>query len=124
MTTYYRISDGALRDLSPEQFAGLQANGKADGLRVYVLDTRPTPTATQAVEEGPVVVGPVEAHRTWTLRDKTAAELAADQAATDRAADLDQIRTVLTALKNGTGTAAERLTRLERVVFRLAKDML
>jgi len=62
----------------------------------------------------------------WTVRALTAAELS-ERAAAKAAADADTseetaIRATLTALKNGTGTAAERLARIERVVFRLAKQ--
>jgi hypothetical protein len=84
MTTYYRVSDGALRELSAEQFAALAQNKRAD-LRLYVVDAQPVPTAQQVVVSGPVVVGPVEAHKTYTLRDKTATELEADSINTERA---------------------------------------
>jgi len=37
--------------------------------------------------------------------------------------EVTAIRATLAALKNGTGTAAERLARIERVVFRLVKSL-
>lgn len=123
MTIYYRTTDGALRDLTAEQYAAL-ADSKKATLRLWIVDAKPTPSATQVLVDGGIVVGDTEAHQTWTLRDKTQAELDADAAAAARATDIEQIKAVLTALKNGTGTSAERLTRLERVVFRLAKDLL
>jgi hypothetical protein len=44
------------------------------------------------------------------------------QAQLDDEADLEQVKAVLTDLRDGVGNAAQRITRLERVVFRLAKD--
>ena len=40
----------------------------------------------------------------------------------DSATELAAIKAVALDLKNGTGTAAERLTRVERVLFRMLKD--
>jgi hypothetical protein len=82
MTTYYRISDGAFRELTAERYAELAPSKTAD-LRVYVIDAQPTPAATQAVESAGIVVGPVEAHQTWALRDKTADELEDDAIAAE-----------------------------------------
>jgi hypothetical protein len=77
MSTYYRVSDGALRELSAEQYAALAQNKRAD-LRLYVIDAQPVPSAAQVVVDAGIVVGPTEAHRTYALRDKTADELEAD----------------------------------------------
>jgi hypothetical protein len=77
MTTYYRVSDGALRELTAEQFAALAPN-KRDDLRLYIIDSQPVPSATQVVVDAGIVVGLAEAHRTYSLRDKTADELEAD----------------------------------------------
>ena len=90
MTTYYRVSDGALRELSAEQYAALAANKRAD-LRLYVVDAQPVPGANQVVIDAGIVVGPGEAHRTYVLRDKTADELEADSLRTER----DQIDAIL-----------------------------
>ena len=116
MTTSYRVSDGALRDLSPEQFQALAPNKRAD-LRPYVIDAQPTPSATQYVESGPVNVTYTEARKTWLLLDKSAEQV-------ERETEVAQAKAVLVALKNGTGTSAERLARIERVLFRVAKDLL
>lgn len=76
MSKYLRISDGTLHELTPERFAQMQANGKAAGLRLFVVDARPVfDAATQMVDDGGIVVGPVEAHQTWAVRAMTAAEL-------------------------------------------------
>jgi hypothetical protein len=91
MTTYYRTKDGSFHELSAEQFAALQANGKAEALRLYVVDLMPTPSATQVVVDAGIVLGPIEAHQTWGLRDKTADELEADAIA----AELAQVDTLL-----------------------------
>lgn len=84
MTTYYRVSDAALRELTPAQFAALAPNKRAD-LRTYVVDTPPVPSATQTVIETGVVVGPVEARRAYALRNLTAAELERNSLTDERA---------------------------------------
>jgi Tfp pilus assembly protein PilW len=91
MSTYYRTTDGSFHELSAEQFAALQTNGKADTLRLYVVDVKPTPSATQVVVDSGIVVGPVEAHQTWSLREKTADELEDDALS----AELLQVDTLL-----------------------------
>lgn len=128
MTTYYRVSDAALRDLTAEQFAALAANKRGD-LRLYVVDAQPPPTATQVVIETGVVVGPLGAHLTYGLRDKTAAELEADDLATERQkldAWLTDINARL-ALDNAASallTNAQRIGELEkdtRVLLKVAR---
>jgi hypothetical protein len=94
MSTYYRTTDGSVHELSAEQFAALQANGKADALRQYVIDAKPTPSATQVVVNSGIVVGPVEAHQTWALREKTAEELEDDALA----AELLQVDTLIASI--------------------------
>jgi hypothetical protein len=102
MTTYYRVSDAALRELTQEQYAALADNKRAD-LRLYVIDPLPTPSPNQVVVDDGVVVGPVEAHLTYTLRDKTAAELEASDLSLERSkaqeiiTDLDTQRAVVRA---------------------------
>jgi hypothetical protein len=64
----------AIVDLSAEQYAAMQANGKAARLRVWIIDAKPTPGANQVVQDAGIVVGPVEAHQTWSLRAMTADE--------------------------------------------------
>ena len=85
MTTYYRVSDGALRELTPENFAVMQSNGKAADLRLFVVDAQPVPAAGQAVAAAGIVVGPVEAHQTWSLRSKIADELETDALLAEKA---------------------------------------
>lgn len=121
MTLYYRTTDAAIRDLSAEEFAALAPSKRAT-LRLYSEDPRPTPSATQYVAPGPVVVDETTARKTWLLVEKTAEQIAADTFQTNSEAEWSQIRQVALALKNGTGTAAERLTRCERVLYRLLKD--
>ena len=58
------------------------------------------------------------------LVDKTADELAAETAATDRAATLQQLKALQAALQAGTGTAAERLARLEKVAAFQVKEFI
>jgi hypothetical protein len=90
MSTYYRVSDGALRELTPAQFAALAPSKRTD-LRLYVVDPRPTPGANQTVVETGLVVGPVEAHLTYGLRALTAAEIERSSLDQERA----QVDTIL-----------------------------
>lgn len=122
MTIYYRTNDGALIDLSDKQLQALAPN-KRELLKIYSVDAQPVPSATQYVGSGPVVVEGIAARKTWRLLDKPAEQIAAEQFTAQREQDLAQIRLAYTALKNGTGTAAERLTRCERVLARLLKDI-
>ena len=55
MTTYYRTTDGALIELTPEQIGQLAPN-KRDTLKAYSVDAEPTLSDTQFVAPGPVVV--------------------------------------------------------------------
>lgn len=87
MTLYYRTTDGARRDLTPEQYAALQANGKAADLRLWSVDPMPTPGAGQVVIDGGIVVDATTARQTWTFRAKTQAELDAET----NAAELPQL---------------------------------
>lgn len=89
MTAYVRLNaDGAIErhlDLTPDQYAALEANGKAAWLRLWVVDPQPVPTATQVVEPGPITISATEARQTWTVREKTAAELEAEAVAAELA---------------------------------------
>lgn len=132
MTTYARIdaqgSFERLVDLTTEQYTSLQANGKATWLRLWVVDAKPVPTAAQVVELGPITISATEAHQTWTLRNKTQAELDAETNATDRplllqmlaalTADIDAFN----ANPDVTGTAVERLTKIEARVKDLERQ--
>jgi hypothetical protein len=121
MSLYYRLTDERVLDLDPALVASLAPN-KRDTLRTYSVDPKPTPTATQVVVPGPIVVDATSARRTWQLANKSAEQLAEEQFTAQQTADYEQIRAIYVALKNGTGTAAERLTRCERVLARLLKD--
>lgn len=114
MTTYYRVTDGRVLELDPAFVAQL-APSKRDTLRLYSVDPQPVPSPTQYVASGPVVVDPTTARKTWLLLDKTAEQLAAEAFRAQQTAQLELARQVYTALKNGTGTATERLARVERV---------
>lgn len=58
-----------------------------------------------------------------TLRDKTQAELAAEQAMKDNETERQTIKAFIDALKAGTGTTAERFKRVERVCAYLLKHL-
>jgi hypothetical protein len=89
MTAYVRLNaSGAIErhlELTPEQYAALEVNGKAVWLRLWIVDARPVPTSTQVVIDAGIVITATEAHQTWTVREKTAAELEADSVAAELA---------------------------------------
>jgi hypothetical protein len=114
MTAYYRLTDERVLVLDPDFVAQL-APSKRDTLRLYSVDPKPTPSATQYVMPGPVVVDATTATKTWLLLDKSAEQIAAEAFQALQAAQLELARQVYSALKNGTGTAGERLVRVERV---------
>ena len=127
MTTYARLDPITLLvrdtvDLTAQQYAALNGNPKQAFIRPLVIDAQPTPTSAQIVVRGPYVVEAARVRQTWLLQDKTAGQIAAEAAAADRATELQQLRLAIAALQAGTGTAAERLVRLERVCVRLLKD--
>lgn len=74
--------------------------------------------STQKVVEGTPVVEPTQVRRTWIVVPLLAAELddLADKATGELA------RKVYTALKNGTGTTAQRQQRVEEVAAFLLKQ--
>lgn len=59
----------------------------------------------------------------WVVRDKTAEELAAEQAAKDDTTEKQTIKAYIAALQAGTGTTAERFKRVERVCAYLLKHL-
>lgn len=78
MTLHYRTTDGSLHDLTAEQYAALVANGKAAVLRLWSVDPMPTPSASQVVIDGGILVDATTARQAWTFRAKTQRELDAD----------------------------------------------
>lgn len=117
-----------LVELTPEQFAALQVNGKSTWLRSWVVDQQPVPTATQVVVESAILVTPTEARQTWVLREKTQLEIDLETNASDRPALL-QMLSVITADIDSynanpdvTGTAVERITKLEVRVKELERQ--
>jgi hypothetical protein len=89
MNTYARLGEEGtverLVDLTAEQYAAMQANGKAARLRLWVEDAKPTPGPGQAVQDTGIVIGAVEARQTWGLRAMTADEAEADALAAEMA---------------------------------------
>lgn len=107
MTIYAKLNTGGtverLVDLTPEQYAALQANGKAIWLRLWIVDAAPTPSATQVVESGPIVITSTEAHQTWVLREKTASEIEQESVRAERD-KIDEVLADLTAQRAVTRT--------------------
>jgi hypothetical protein len=132
MTAYVRLNEeGAIErhlDLTPEQYASLEVNGKSVWLRLWVVDPQPVPTATQVVEHGPVTISLTEARQTWTLRNKTQAELDAETNATDRPLLLQMLASITTdidaynANPDMTGTAAEWRAKVDAALKDLQRQ--
>jgi hypothetical protein len=114
MTTYYRVSDAALRELTAEQFAALAPNKQAD-LRVYIVDARPIPSATEVVVDVGVVVGLVEAHYTYGLRAKTADELEGDALSAEKIDQIDGYLLDLNTQLNISNADRALLTNVQRI---------
>lgn len=98
------------------------APAKRQWYRPVVVDPQPSVTATQTAERQPNialwVIEPTQVRVPWVVRDLTQPELDAQA----DAAELAVLQQVAAALKAGTGTAAERLVRLERVAVWLLKQ--
>lgn len=113
MTAYVRLNSvGAIErhlDISPEEYAALQANGKAAWLRLWIVDAKPVPTATQVVIDAGVVITATEAHQTWSVREKTAPELEAESILTERN-KVDEILADLATQRAVTRTTWDALT--------------
>lgn len=124
MPTIYRVSDASLRDLSAEEWTAMQANPvKAAMLRLWVPTAQPAPTATQKAVSAPAVIDPINATQAWVMVDKTQAELDAETSAAEK----PQLAALLAALTASiqapdvTGTAAERLVKVEARILRLER---
>jgi hypothetical protein len=93
----YRLSTQEVIALSDENAASILSHAtKAADHRPYVEDQEPTPTPTQRVVRGPIVVTPTEARLTWALIDKTTEEIAAEAEAAELAAEFSQLDAYLT----------------------------
>lgn len=127
MATYARLTSSSafdrLVELTAEQYAALQANGKAIYLRPGVVDTKPVPTASQVVIDTGIIITATEARQTWGVRSKTQAELDNEENDAERI----RLRTVITNLAasvaspDTTGTAAERIAKIEARTLRLER---
>jgi hypothetical protein len=98
MTIYYRTTDGRSDiNLTQAQFDALAPNKRAN-LRVYIVDQIPAATLTQVPGSPVLVVGPVEAHLTYPLRNKTAGELESEALAVEATTNAQLILDVKTQL--------------------------
>ena len=118
MPAYYRTTDGAIRDFTVPQFNALPDRAV---WRLFFMDAMPALTATQIAKRDRFDVTATECHFAWTVRDKTADELAAEAAETEKTADRTALASAISALRNGTGTQAERLARVERACVYLLR---
>ena len=117
--------------------AGLYANLSPDGTRVecersmpsfsadserwlpLVIDPQPAFNPVTQRRSPSYIIEAGQVRKTWAVVPLTAAELEDADAATQ----LTQIQAVLADLRNGTGTTAQRLQRVERVCAQLIKRL-
>lgn len=111
---YYRTTDERIVQLEPADVAALHPVKQAT-LKAYTIDPLPTLTATQYAVPGPVVVSGATARKTWEVRAKAQEQLDAEAFAVLQSTTLEQARTAYSLMKAGSGTAGERLARVERV---------
>lgn len=102
MTTYARLKTDLTFDtlvqLDAAQYAALQANGKAQFLRLYSVDAQPTPSGTQYVAAGPYVTDATTTRKTWALVDKTQAQIDAETLAALQATELTALKAAVSGL--------------------------
>jgi hypothetical protein len=123
MTTYARLNpEGSavegLVELTADEYAGMQVNGKAARLRVWVPTAAPVPNASQVVEPAPPVIDAINVTQAWELRSKTADELEFDALQTERAQLTQYIADIQTQLDisnatRGAMTTNQRFNTLE-----------
>lgn len=87
--------------------------------RIWVEEKPPVLAEGNVVEEMTPEITEKHALQRWIVRPKSDPELAAEA----DAADLVLIKSAQTALKAGNGTNAERITRLERILARVMKEL-
>lgn len=122
---YYRLSDGSLHALTDEEYAGCQANGKADGLRVWVPTEQPIPPAGQKAIAAAPVIDSVNAVQTWQLVLISSGEQARAAAATELAPELlqaaiERLTTFIQADRTGL-TAAQFRSAIDDQVVMLSR---
>lgn len=121
MTTYYVINTGRLAEISDEDFARLQVNGKARLLRPYFVDQRPTPGPDQNLVRLPITVTETEARQSWQLVEKSQEEKDAQREVDERKVERDAAKAKMQFLRNGSGSNPDRIERLESVVAYLLR---
>lgn len=88
--------------------------------RPIQLTVPPVPGPGQKLVERDPVITANAAVQVWEVVQKTREDLDAEAAA----ADLQAVKGILQDMRDGVGTAGERIMRVERVLFRVAKDVL
>lgn len=117
MSAFYNIETNEIVDIDPAVYSKWQADRNPKAARFAPLPAKP---AYNPATQKP----PVFQNGAWAVPSKSAEELAAEADAAAATEETRQIRLIVAALKAGTGTAAERLARLERAVAHLIKQSL
>ena len=111
---YYNKTTYEVIEINPELYSQWVASGNPKA-QMFELVPDP-PTYDPATQNAPVFENGL-----WVVRDKTAEELQLEADRTQDALTLNQIINFVQQIKNGDGTAAERLQRLETAVAFLIK---
>jgi hypothetical protein len=110
MATYAILRDGQFFEW--RDFDVLPPH-RPESVRPQIIDALPVfDPATQKIVEGTPVVEALAVRKTWVVAPLTAAELLEKAIRVD----LDQARSLYSALKDGTGTDAARMRRVENVL--------
>jgi hypothetical protein len=117
MATYYSQSTFVIRNITPQQIQEWQ--NVSDPRGTDFIPIPPPPPYNPSTNNPPDFINGV-----WVDIPKTQAEL--DEYAKNEELNSEEaiMRTVIVALKNGTGTAGERITRVERVCAYLLNRLL
>lgn len=107
-------TDGRFRGLVPDDTIT-----DPEFTRIWVEEKPPVPAEGNVVEEAAPEVTATHALQRWLVRPKSDPELAAEA----DAADLVQVKAAHAALKAGEGADRARITRLERILARIMKEI-
>lgn len=117
MATYYSQTTYKVRNITPQQIQEWQSLGDPRGTDFIPI---PPPPPYNPPTQNP----PIFENGVWVEVAKTAEEIAEFQKKQELESERVLLKTVISALKNGTGTSAERMARVERVCAFLLNSFL
>jgi hypothetical protein len=117
MATYYSQSTFIVRNITPQQIEEWQILNDPRGTDFIPI---PPPPPYEPSTHNP----PIFENGVWVEVLKTQEELDEFAKQEELRSEETQMRLIITALKNGVGTAGERITRVERVCAYLLNRLL